>query len=214
MASLKAWYEKHGQNYPGAILAFGGESESTARSYQSLLSAFFISIFIIYGILAVQFNSYSQPLLIMANIIFSFTGVILMTGLLGGLTLLMPDGVIAPERAMITVQSFIAMVGLTGLVVNDAIVLIDFINKERQRGLSLNEAVRQGAHHRVRPIIMTTWSTIAGLLPLAIGIPDFSITWGPFATCFVAGLSMSTIMTLLIIPLLYQMLERLKGDRT
>ena len=82
---------------------------------------------------------------------------------------------------------------------------------KRQRGSSLGQAVRNGAHQRVRPIIMTTWSTIAGLLPLAIGIPDFSISWGPFATCFVAGLSLSTVMTLLIIPLLYEMLESFKA---
>jgi multidrug efflux pump subunit AcrB len=109
------------------------------------------------------------------------------------------------------VQSFIAVVGLTGLVVNDAIVLIDFINLQRDRGLALEDAVRSGAHQRVRPIIMTTWSTIAGLIPLAIGIPDFSITWGPFATCFIAGLSMSTLITLLILPVLYILLERFKS---
>jgi HAE1 family hydrophobic/amphiphilic exporter-1 len=211
MASLRSWHDNNGQRYPGVVFSFGGESESTARSYRSLFSAFMISLFAIYGILAVQFKSYTQPFLIMANIVFSFTGVVLMTGLLGALNLVLPTGLIAAERAMITVNSFIAIVGLTGLVVNDAIVLIDFINQERQRGSSLGEAVRNGAHQRVRPIIMTTWSTIAGLLPLAIGIPDFSISWGPFATCFVAGLSVSTVMTLLIIPLLYEMLESLKA---
>lgn len=204
------WYDERRINYPGATIVFGGEAESTAKSYQSLISAFLVTVFLIYGILAVQFKSYSQPLLIMANILFSFTGVILMTGLLGVLILVMPDGAISQQRAMITVQSFIAILGLTGLVVNDAIVLIDFINQERAKGLTLDEAVRRGAHHRVRPIIMTTWSTIAGLLPLAIGIPSFSITWGPFATCFVAGLSMSTLMTLLIIPVLYHILESTK----
>lgn len=210
MKRIREWYTENASDYPGATLAFGGEAESTARSYRSLAMAFGLAIFLIYGILSVQFQSYSQPFLIMANIFFSFTGVILMTGLLGGLNLLLPEGVIAAERAMVTVQSFIAIIGLTGLVVNDAIVLIDFINAERRKGTPLLEAVKTGAHHRVRPIIMTTWSTIAGLLPLAIGIPDFSITWGPFATCFVAGLTMSTLMTLLIIPVLYHLLEKFK----
>ena len=208
---ISQWFETRRTSYPGASVVFGGEAESTNKSYQSLISAFLVTIFLIYGILAVQFKSYSQPLLIMANILFSFTGVILMTGVLGGLILILPDGTISQQRAMITVQSFIAILGLTGLVVNDAIVLIDFINQERAKGLSLDEAVRRGAHYRVRPIIMTTWSTIAGLLPLAIGIPSFSITWGPFATCFVAGLSMSTLMTLLIIPVLYHILESFKS---
>lgn len=207
---ISQWYRENAIKYPGATVAFGGEAESTAKSYSSLISAFFVSIFIIYGILAVQFKSYSQPFLIMANILFSFTGVILMTGVLGLLILLLPEGMVSSQRAMITVQSFIAMLGLTGLVVNDAIVLIDFINQQRRQGATLDEAVRRGAHHRVRPIIMTTWSTIAGLLPLAIGIPHFSITWGPFATCFVAGLTMSTLMTLLIIPVLYHLLESFK----
>jgi multidrug efflux pump subunit AcrB len=211
MASIKTWVEQHQGDYPGTQVSFGGEAESTAKSYKSLFTAFILALFLIYGILAVQFRSYSQPLLIMSNIAFSVIGVVLMLGLIGGLMLILPQNLIAPERAMITVQSFIAVVGLTGLVVNDAIVLIDFINLQRDRGLALEDAVRSGAHQRVRPIIMTTWSTIAGLIPLAIGIPDFSITWGPFATCFIAGLSMSTLITLLILPVLYILLERFKS---
>ena len=206
--AVMSWYENRQEAYPGATVAFGGEAESTAKSYASLASAFFLSLFLIYAVLSVQFKSYTQPMLIMVNILFSLTGVVLMTGLLGFISMLLPEALIAPERSMITVQSFIAVVGLTGLVVNDAIVLLDFINKDRDRGLSIDEAVRKGAHQRVRPILMTTWSTIAGLLPLAIGIPYFSITWGPFATCFVAGLSASTLMTLLIVPLLYHLLEQ------
>ena len=209
-ASVEQWYATHRSKYPGTELSFGGEAESTGKSYSSLISAFVLSIFLIYAILAVQFRSYAQPMLIMSNIVFSCIGVVLMLGSVGVLMLFLPRDFIAPERSMITVQSFIAMVGLTGMVVNDAIVLIDFINQERQRGLSLENAVVSAAHSRLRPIFMTSWTTIAGLLPLAIGIPEFSVTWGPFATCFIAGLTVSTLITLFIVPIMYQMLESLK----
>jgi HAE1 family hydrophobic/amphiphilic exporter-1 len=197
---VQQWWQERADTYPGASVAFGGEAESTARSYQSLALAFLVALILIYAILAGQFKSYLQPFVIITNVGFSFTGVILVMTLFT----LLPNGIVAPERTMITVQSFIAIVGLTGLVVNDAIVLIDFINRRRREGLAAVEAAHLAGLQRLRPIIMTTISTIAGLLPMALGIPYFSVTWSPFATTFVAGLLMSTAMTLLLIPVFYQ----------
>jgi HAE1 family hydrophobic/amphiphilic exporter-1 len=97
------------------------------------------------------------------------------------------------------------VVGLSGLVVNDAIVLIDFINQRRAQGLPVKEALLMAGHQRMRPILMTTITTIAGLLPMSIGLPEFNMNWSPFATAFVAGLTVSTMMTLLIIPVLYEL---------
>jgi HAE1 family hydrophobic/amphiphilic exporter-1 len=105
------------------------------------------------------------------------------------------------------------MVGLTGLVINDAIVLINFINQRIKDGLPLKQALLTAGHQRMRPIMMTTFTTIAGLLPMAIGIPDFSIAWSPFATAFIAGLTVSTSMTLLIIPVLFEILEKFRRNK-
>lgn len=204
------WYKVHAHDYPGASIAFGGESESTQESYRSLGIAFLVALFLMYTILAVQFNSYLQPFLILSNIVFSFTGVVLVMGLLSLALMILGEGMVRAERSMITVQSFIAMIGLTGLVVNDAIVLIDFINKRRAEGMERRQAMRLAGHQRMRPILMTTITTIAGLLPMAIGIPYFSISWSPFATCFVSGLLVSTTMTLLVVPVLYDFIEDIR----
>ncbi|EDM25850.1 Cation/multidrug efflux pump-like protein [Lentisphaera araneosa HTCC2155] len=210
---LNKWWLENRANYPGTVISFGGESESTGKSYRSLASAFLLAIILIYGILASQFRSYLQPLLIMSNIVFSFTGVIIVMALLGIGSDLLPEGSIRPERSFLTVNGFMAMVGLTGLVINDAIVLINFINQRIKDGLPLQQALLTAGHQRMRPIMMTTFTTIAGLLPMAIGIPDFSIAWSPFATAFIAGLTVSTSMTLLIIPVLFEILEKFRRNK-
>jgi multidrug efflux pump subunit AcrB len=206
--AVNAWYRPRQAEYPGATIAFGGEAESTAKSYQSLFLAFGVSVLLIYGLLATQFQSYLQPLLILSNVLFGFIGVVLGQALLGGTSLLLPDGFIRPERSMFTVQSFIAIVGLTGIVVNDAIVLIDFVNNRRRAGMGPRAALITAAHQRMRAMIMTSVTTVAGLLPMAIGFPEFSVAWSPMATCFVAGVIVSTTMTLLVVPVLYEQLER------
>ena len=210
--SIQTWWESNKEDYPGVAVSFGGESESTAKSYQSMLAAFGLAMVLIYGILASQFQSYLQPILIMSNVFFSFTGVVLVMALLGIGSEMLPAGSIRPERAYFTVNGFMAVVGLTGLVINDAIVLINFMNKRIADGLPLKQAILLGGHQRMRPIIMTTLTTIAGLLPMAIGIPDFSIAWSPFATAFIAGLTVSTLMTLLVLPVLFEILEELRTD--
>ena len=204
---VEEWYEPRAPDYAGANLAFGGEAESTGKSYNTLYFAFLLAVVLIYGILAAQFRNYLQPFLILSNVVFSFTGVVLLMGVLGILSQLLP-GIIQTERTLFTVNSFIAIIGLSGLVVNDAIVLIDFINKRRAEGLATKEAIILASHQRMRPIILTTLTTIAGLLPMAVGLPEFSVTWGPFATSFIAGLTVATAMTLLVIPCLYLVLEK------
>lgn len=208
----RVWFAERANEYPGAALDFGGEAEHTAKSFRSLFVAFGLAVFLIYLILAAQFQSYQQPLIILSNVIFSFTGVVLTLAGLSIATGFLPDGWLRPERSMITITSFIAVVGLTGIVVNDAIVLVDFVNRQRARGRSVTEAVRLAGHQRMRPILMTTISTIAGLVPMAIGIPHFSISWSPFATCFVSGLVVATGMTLIIVPVFYRLMIRESHD--
>ena len=207
-AEIRTWFDANAARYPGVVLAFGGEAESTGRSYASLTMAFVVAVFSIYVLLAMQFNSFLQPLLILSNIVFSFTGVVLMMGLFGGMALLLGESVVRPERALFTVNSFIAIVALTGMVTNNAIVLIDFINTRVRDGLPLETALREAGHLRLRPIVLTTITTIVGLLPTAIGIPEYNLTWSPMATAFCAGLTLSTILTLLVVPVLYGIVER------
>ena len=189
---------------PGAGFSFEGEAESTSRSFKSLFLAFWISLFIIYLILSTQFRSLFHPLVIISNVAFSFTGVVLVMTMIAFLGDVLPEDMIRPERAWITVLAFISLVGLTGIVVNDAIVLVDFIQRRRDEGFPLDQALRLAGHERMRPILMTTISTIAGLLPMSIGIPSFDVRWSPFATVFVAGLLVATMMTLLVVPVLYR----------
>ncbi|OUU20513.1 MAG: hypothetical protein CBC13_10565 [Planctomycetia bacterium TMED53] len=199
---------------PGAGFSFEGEAESTSRSFKSLFLAFWISLFIIYLILSTQFKSLFHPMVIISNVAFSFTGVVLVMTVIAFLGDVLPEGLIRPERAWITVLAFISLVGLTGIVVNDAIVLVDFIQRRRDEGFPLDQALRLAGHERMRPILMTTISTIAGLLPMSIGIPSFDVRWSPFATVFVAGLLVATMMTLLVVPVLYRYTDAIEKKVT
>jgi len=206
-AAAQAWWSGARTGHPGVDLALGGESQDTMRSYASLGLAVLVAIFVIYAVLAMQFRSYLQPALIMTNVLFGFIGVTLMMGALGVCVLLLPDGWVRPERAMFTVSTFVAIVGLTGMVVSEGIVLVEFINARRNDGLDLQAALLTASHQRLRPILMATTTTIAGLLPMAIGMPAFSIAWSPMATAFVAGLMMSTLLTLVVLPAGYRLMH-------
>ena len=146
--------------------------------------------------LASQFRDYLQPLLILSAVPFALIGVV--TGLF-------------VTRTTFTVGSFLAIVGLTGLVVNDSLLLIDFMNVRMRKGKPLREAVIEACAARMRPVVITTVTTMLGLLPMAIGIPSRSISWAPMATAFVSGLSSATLLTLLITPANYELFEHIKA---
>ena len=192
---VKAFYRTIQAEYPGATLNFAGEFESTGRSFTSLMYAFLIAILIIYTILACQFQSYTQPAVILSAVAFALTGVVFGTFL---------------TRSLFTVNSFIATVGVTGVVVNDSLVLLDFINRLYTSGYSRAEAIREGVRIRLRPILLTTLTTSLGLLPMALGIPYYSMVWGTMATTFVTGLCTATALTLFIMPVEWDLLMRRK----
>ncbi|BDQ37937.1 acriflavine resistance protein B [Pseudodesulfovibrio nedwellii] len=192
---VKAYYETIQNRYPGATLSFAGEFESTGRSFTSLMYAFFIAIMLMYTILACQFQSYVQPAIILSAVAFALTGVVFGTFF---------------TRSLFTVNSFIATVGVTGVVVNDSLVLLDFINRLYAAGYSRAEAIREGVRIRLRPILMTTLTTTLGLLPMALGIPYYSMVWGTMATTFVTGLCVATTLTLIVMPLEWDLLMRRK----
>jgi multidrug efflux pump subunit AcrB len=142
-------------------------------------------VLIIYLILATQFKSYLQPVLVLSAVLFSIIGVVFGT---------------LVSQTLFTVNSFVAVVGVTGVVVNDSLVLVEFINRGYRAGLSRAEAIRCGLDTRLRPIVLTTLTTTLGLLPMALGIPSYSVTWGSMASTFVTGLASATILTLFLVP--------------
>jgi len=199
---VAAWVKQHyaaiHDRFAGATLVFGGEFEETQRSFDSLTRAFGLVVLLIYLILATQFKSYLQPLIILSAIMFAVTGVVF--------------GTLATQT-LFTVNSFIAVVGVTGVVVNDSLVLLDFINRRYREGKTRREAVTEGVHVRLRPIILTTLTTTLGLLPMALGIPNYSLIWGTMASAFVTGLATATFLTLFIVPVAWDLLMETKERR-
>jgi len=195
---VKRHYAQVRDRFPDATLVFGGEFEETQRSFDSLTQAFGLAVLLIYLILATQFRSYVQPLIVLSAIIFSITGVVFGT---------------LVTQSLFTVNSFIAMVGVTGVVVNDSLVLLDFINRRYREGATRREAVIAGVRVRLRPIVLTTLTTTLGLLPMALGIPSYSLIWGSMASTFVTGLAAATFLTLFIVPVAWDLLMEIQERR-
>ncbi len=184
------------QRYPGYTIEYGGIQEEQSKSYASLGRAFLLALLVIFTILASQFRSYVQPLIVMMTIPFAFIGVIiglLVTGLSFGL------------------NTLISVVALAGVVVNNAIILIDFINQEREKGTDRWHAIINSGAVRLRPILLTTTTTVAGMLPLVFSTDPSSQSWRPLAVSFTFGLLFATILTLFLIPVIYSMVDSFFG---
>jgi multidrug efflux pump subunit AcrB len=178
---------------PASIdLEFGGETEERDRSYASLWDALKWAAVLIYVVVAVQFNSLRQPFIVLIAVPLSVIGVtlgLLVTG--------------TPFSFMV----FIGIVSLTGIVVNDGIVLIDAVNRLRRAGMPLLPAVAEAAEGRFRPVLLTTITTIAGLLPLTLNITEGGEFWVPLGVAVISGLLVASTMTLFLVPVLYVLLE-------
>ena len=172
-----------------------GQNEEMERSSKSLIFALLLSIFLVYIVMASQFESLLHPFVIMFSIPLALFGV--------GITLL---GLSIPLSVIV----FIGMMMLAGIVVNNAIVLVDYINLLRERGMSTRDAIVQAGKVRLRPIIMTTLTTVLGLIPLAIGLGEGAEIRQPMAITVIAGLIFSTVLTLIVIPTLYELVESVK----
>jgi multidrug efflux pump subunit AcrB len=173
---------------PDVRFELGGEYERTNESLASLANAFIIAMLLVYTILATQFRSLIQPLVVMAAIPLSFIGVVIGFFVSGA-----PIGMIA----------LIGVVGLAGIVVNDSLVLVDFINQRRSRGMELDEAIVTASKLRLRPIFLTSITTVAGLFPLALA-GEAAPLLSPMATAIAWGLSFATVLTLILVPCLYR----------
>jgi multidrug efflux pump subunit AcrB len=196
---LKAAWAQLQPRFPGVELDFSGELEDIQESLDSMSKLFLLGIGLIYLILATQFRSYWQPLIILVTVPLAFTGVVL--GLL----------VSGNPLSLYTLYGVIA---LTGIAVNSAIVLIDAANERRTAGMSVQHAAIYAARRRVVPILITSTTTIGGLLSLAIGLGGKSLMWGPVAASIVWGLGFSTVLTLFAVPLVYRMAMERGGRKT
>ncbi|KPJ97720.1 MAG: acriflavin resistance protein [Desulfobacterales bacterium SG8_35] len=209
----RAQAEKLLQNFPmppGYRLTFTGEFEFQQESEDFLSKAFAIALFLIFLVLVTQFNSVAQPFIIMTAVILSLGGAFL------GLTVInSPFGII---------MTGVGVISLAGVVVNNGIVLIDYINKLRQRGFQLREAVVAAGATRLRPVVLTAVTTILGLLPMVTGVSyDFhnmaiswvsesSQWWRTMAIVVIFGLLVATFLTLMVVPVLYVFIEESKGS--
>ena len=166
----------------------GGSYEDQQESFSSLTMLLLLSLMLVYVVMAAQFESFKMPFIIMMAIPFAFTGVVL--------ALLMTN----------TPLSIVAALGavlLVGIVTKNGIVLIDFINLLRERGLPLYEAIAQACRSRLRPVLMTSLTTILGMVPMALSQGDGSETWRPMGVAVIGGMIFSTLITLIIVPAIY-----------
>ncbi len=187
---VSQYFETLSHEYPDITLVFSGESEATAKTFNTLFLGLAIAIIAIYLILALQFGDYMQPFIVLTAVAFAIIGVTF--GMLF-------------TRSLFTLGSLMAVVGLAGVTVNNSLILIDFINIRIGEGKTMRQAVKDACKARIRPVLLTTITTVMGLLPMAIGIPYKSVEWSPMATTFVSGLAASTFLTLLIIPVEYEL---------
>ena len=184
------------KKFPGYILENGGQAEEQKKSYTSLMYAFIVALFLVFAILATQFKSYVQPLIVMLTIPFSFIGVIF--GLL-------------VTRLPFSLNTMISVVALAGVVVNDSLVLVDFVNKERELGMDRWHSLINAGVTRLRPILLTTITTIFGMAPMIISTSTATQDWKPMAVSISFGLAFATILTLVVIPVIYSLVDSLFG---
>lgn len=183
------WAEIRDQ-YPTISLDFSGELDDIEEAIGSLFSLFLMGVGIIYLILGTQFRSYWQPLIIIFG-----TLPLALTGVIIGLLI---------TRNAVSLYTMYGIVALGGIAINSAIVLISAANDRLSDGMSLLHATLYAARRRVVPILITTATTIAGLFSLAVGLAGESLVWGPVAMAIVSGLSVSTLLTLFVIPLAFR----------
>jgi multidrug efflux pump subunit AcrB len=171
----------------------GGQNKEMETSLESLTFALALAIFLVYIVMASQFESFVHPLVIMFTIPMALIGVVL---------------VLYGTGVPLSVVVFLGMIMLAGIVVNNAIVLVDYINQLRREGMGKVDAIVEAGTVRLRPILMTTSTTVLGLLPMALGLGDGAEIRTPMAITVVAGLISSTLLTLVIIPTVYSILDR------
>jgi len=179
----------------GLELEIGGENEEMTRSFRVLFFAIILAVLLVYMILAAEFESLIHPFTILLSVPLGAVGAVLALGLSG---------------AGLNVVSLIGLVVLIGIVDNDAVIMVDFINQRRAAGSGVIEAAREAGHARLRPILITSITTMLGVLPMAIGLGSGAELQRPLAIAVAGGLFTSTALTLVVIPVVYSLIEQLR----
>jgi HAE1 family hydrophobic/amphiphilic exporter-1 len=178
---------------PGVTVDVGGQNEELNRSFKSLVFALSLAVFLVYLVMAAQFESLIHPFVILFTVPMGAVGVVWML-LITGQTL--------------SIVVFIGVIMLSGIVVNNAIVLVDYVNQLRAGGMAKMDAIKEAAVVRLRPILMTTLTTVLGLTPMALGLGEGAEIRSPMALAVIGGLLGATFLTLLLIPCLYSIVQR------
>lgn len=181
----------------GIMVNVGGTYEDQQESFADIGLLLLAVMVLVYLVMASQFESYSKPFVIMFSIPFAFTGVAVALFLTG---------------TSLSMIAAIGLVMLVGIVVKNGVVLVDFINLMRDRGLELNESIALAGRSRLKPVLMTALTAVLGMLPLALGIGEGSETWAPLGVTIVGGLFVSTVVTMILIPVLYSLMSK-RGER-
>ena len=195
---IQAYFDQIRPRYPGYAVEFGGEFAEFNKAFAGILRLFGIGVLLIYFILGTQFKSFIQPLIIIMTVPFAFIGA--MVGLI-------------TSGHPLSIASMYGLVALTGIVVNDSIVLVEFINRQRAAGVRKWRAIINAGRTRLRPILLTSITTVSGLMPMALGIGGKSAMWMPMASTIVWGLSVATALTLFVIPSFYAIIDDIRKWR-
>ncbi|RLA84261.1 MAG: AcrB/AcrD/AcrF family protein, partial [Deltaproteobacteria bacterium] len=179
----------------GVRVHFAGETEEQKQAFRDLKVLFVLGVIMVYMVMASLFKSYRHPFVIMFSLPFAVSGAIF-AFLLTGTTL--------------SLYSFLGMIMLLGIVTKNAIVLVDYTNILRERGLGLSEAVAQAGRDRLRPVMMTTVTTFLGMLPMALSRGEGSEMWSSLGITMLGGLTVSTLVTLVLVPVVYHLVESRK----
>jgi multidrug efflux pump subunit AcrB len=188
--SLPALQEK----YPGLTYSFEGRQADRRESMQSLMRGLIMALLVIYAMLAIPFNSFIQPLIIMMSIPFGIVGAVLGHLIMG---------------YSLSVMSMFGVVALSGVVINDSLVLMDFANRKRRDGEGCHDAIHHAGIHRFRPILLTTLTTFGGLAPIIFETSRQARFLIPMALSLGFGILFATVITLILVPCLYMVVEDL-----
>lgn len=172
----------------GVTIQLSGSYEDQQDSFRDLGMLAVLIIILVYIVMASQFESFTYPGIIMTSIMFAFSGIVLILWI---------------TRTNLNVMSMIGAIMLIGIVVKNGIVLIDYITLNRERGMSIRRSVLDAGHSRMRPVLMTSLTTILGMVPMAIGSGEGAEMWRPMGIAVIGGLTFSTVLTLLFVPTMY-----------
>jgi HAE1 family hydrophobic/amphiphilic exporter-1 len=176
----------------GYEITFGGENEEMMESFASLAVALLLAIILVYAVMAVQYESFFNPFVIMFSIPTCIIGVVF--------------GLLLTGRSF-SITAFIGVIMLVGIAVANAIVYVDYLKRLRERGMERDEAIAEAGRVRLRPILMTAFTTILAMLPMAIGLGEGAELIAPLATVVIGGLLASTLITLVLVPVVYSIFD-------